>query len=743
MAVTNEQVTELYVAYFERAPDADGLAYWVNDSGLTIEQISQSFFDQPETQAKYPESMSSAEYIETIYQNVFDRSADAAGAVYWASELDSGNIQRSDMVMAVVNGAIDSDTSKDATILANKTAVGLDFAENGLNDTTQAIDVMSGVTAEADSVTEAKAKTDVYAEETFQYKLTSGVDNIVGSTNDDLIKGILGTVVATTTFTDGDVIDGGEGNDTLVLSGATDASKVSTTISNVENIELKAVTAATTLDAKAWTGVEKYTVNKAGFATTVEDVANTLKSVELSGATAAVTTTIDLADGLADSTVDVLVKNSAVVNTLDISDDSVEEYNLTSTGNSTGAGFTANSSVNLSTINVNGDSAIIVALASSENLEKIDASTLEAGLTYIDAALATDLKITGGTGANTITTGTGDDTITTGAGNDTITGTAGDNTIVTGDGVNSITTGGGDDTITGGAGVDTITTSGAGNDTIATAAGKDVITTGAGKNTINSGADDDTITAGGVDTIDAGAGNDTISGTFAGSSSTVVATINAGDGDDSISVGGGYVKITEAAGTDSLSVTAGELVVEAGTYSAINITGGTLDLSKLANNFTVSSVAGTLKTGSGEDTITMAAGGGTVDAGTSADIITGAGGTDIIDYSEFNATTNLLSGTTTATMDTINLFTTGTDKLKFGVANVDGTNADNDGSGAAVADYAAALASANALMDGTVIYVSEKDATNSYVFYDADGDGTADLAVTMAGIVALADGDIS
>ena len=36
MAVTREQVEELYVATFNRASDAEGLDYWVN-SGLNIE----------------------------------------------------------------------------------------------------------------------------------------------------------------------------------------------------------------------------------------------------------------------------------------------------------------------------------------------------------------------------------------------------------------------------------------------------------------------------------------------------------------------------------------------------------------------------------------------------------------------------------------------------------------------------------------------------------------------------------
>ncbi len=47
---TCESVTKLYIATFNRAPDASGLCYWLN-SGFSIEEIAESFFDQPETQA--------------------------------------------------------------------------------------------------------------------------------------------------------------------------------------------------------------------------------------------------------------------------------------------------------------------------------------------------------------------------------------------------------------------------------------------------------------------------------------------------------------------------------------------------------------------------------------------------------------------------------------------------------------------------------------------------------------------
>ena len=52
MAVTREQVAQIYVATFNRAPLEEGLDYWTN-SGFNIEQIAGSFFDQPEAQAIY------------------------------------------------------------------------------------------------------------------------------------------------------------------------------------------------------------------------------------------------------------------------------------------------------------------------------------------------------------------------------------------------------------------------------------------------------------------------------------------------------------------------------------------------------------------------------------------------------------------------------------------------------------------------------------------------------------------
>lgn len=90
-APTEESVAKLYVATFDRAPDTAGLAYWV-DSGLTLEHIAKSFFEQPETQLLYPPGTSSKVFVESIYSNLFNRAVDQAGLDYWVEEIDSGNI---------------------------------------------------------------------------------------------------------------------------------------------------------------------------------------------------------------------------------------------------------------------------------------------------------------------------------------------------------------------------------------------------------------------------------------------------------------------------------------------------------------------------------------------------------------------------------------------------------------------------------------------------------------------------
>ena len=75
MTITQTKLAELYVSFFNRAPDSAGLAYWVDqlDKGsLSLEDISRNWMsEQPEGLAKYPSTLTNADFISKIYQATY------------------------------------------------------------------------------------------------------------------------------------------------------------------------------------------------------------------------------------------------------------------------------------------------------------------------------------------------------------------------------------------------------------------------------------------------------------------------------------------------------------------------------------------------------------------------------------------------------------------------------------------------------------------------------------------------
>ena len=161
-----DSLTEVYIASFNRAPDAIGLDYWGSrlHDGMSLEAIAKSFFVQPETAAKYPPSTTNESFATTVYGNVLGRTPDAGGLAYWVGELDHG-FSRDKFLIAILNGAhANPSATLDVANLSNKVSVGEYYAlTKGLNDGTWANDVMSGVTSDGATVGTANAKTDAYA----------------------------------------------------------------------------------------------------------------------------------------------------------------------------------------------------------------------------------------------------------------------------------------------------------------------------------------------------------------------------------------------------------------------------------------------------------------------------------------------------------------------------------------------------------------------------------------------------
>jgi hypothetical protein len=85
------QAYRLYKAAFDRVPDVGGLGFQMNalDSGLTLSQVAGNFIASPEFQATYG-SVDNTAFITLLYQNVLDRAPDAGGLQFHLNELANG-----------------------------------------------------------------------------------------------------------------------------------------------------------------------------------------------------------------------------------------------------------------------------------------------------------------------------------------------------------------------------------------------------------------------------------------------------------------------------------------------------------------------------------------------------------------------------------------------------------------------------------------------------------------------------
>lgn len=169
-----EGLIELYVAYFNRAPDAIGLSFWANalSSGATFSDIAALFMQQDETAAIYPSDLTSGELVDIVYQNVLSREPDTEGRTFWVEMLESGLVDQDQLILEVLAGAqaephdgatqgfLDQQ-ALDRLHLSNKTDIGAYFAvHRGMSDTENASTVMELYNGLQNSVFDAVAAID-------------------------------------------------------------------------------------------------------------------------------------------------------------------------------------------------------------------------------------------------------------------------------------------------------------------------------------------------------------------------------------------------------------------------------------------------------------------------------------------------------------------------------------------------------------------------------------------------------
>tara|TARA_B110000046_G_scaffold77900_1_gene86011 strand:+ start:313 stop:2268 length:1956 start_codon:yes stop_codon:yes gene_type:complete len=152
-----QQLQELYVAFFNRVPDADGLEYWIGqfNSGQSINQIAESFYNSGIAFSELTgisAGMTNTSFINVVYNNVLGRSsgADPEGLSFWTTALQSGAETKATLVASIITSAHqfkgDAQWGWVADLLDNKVEVANLFSvEYGLNNLTSAESISNGM----------------------------------------------------------------------------------------------------------------------------------------------------------------------------------------------------------------------------------------------------------------------------------------------------------------------------------------------------------------------------------------------------------------------------------------------------------------------------------------------------------------------------------------------------------------------------------------------------------------------
>lgn len=149
-----ESLIEIYTAYFNRAPDSVGLMFWADKlaTGMSLEQIAEFFFDQPETRAAYSDTNNAEVFVSEVYDNVLGRTPDQDGFDFWVSVLDSGFVTEGAFVLEIIRGAKAGTSQEDVDYLAAKTDLGAYFGVGyGIDNRDDALAVFNALGDQATS----------------------------------------------------------------------------------------------------------------------------------------------------------------------------------------------------------------------------------------------------------------------------------------------------------------------------------------------------------------------------------------------------------------------------------------------------------------------------------------------------------------------------------------------------------------------------------------------------------------
>ena len=189
-------VKSMYTQVFDRDADQAGSTYWtdqLNSGAVSQDDVMKTFLESNE----YDEKQMEPDYnIDTIYDDVFGREADEAGSTYWNTQFDTTATNYDDIVSSMIN----SDEASNMYAAQEEVETG-----DTTNDFTTTI--ADGSVFTYDPVTRSPVM------------ISGPTDGTGDGADDDAIDEALGLTTLSTIDTTGTDGDGADGADGTVVDG--------------------------------------------------------------------------------------------------------------------------------------------------------------------------------------------------------------------------------------------------------------------------------------------------------------------------------------------------------------------------------------------------------------------------------------------------------------------------------------------------------------------------------------------
>ena len=333
-------VQELYVTYFGRPADAQGLQNFsaalaaasapADAAGLAaayasnsaVQVLINSFGTSPESVLLYGQvttsTASATAFVTAVFENLLDRAPAASGLNFWVSSITSGSLSLGDAALAIASGAETNQSAQgliDATTIANKLAVAAQFTasvsnSSGIADYSgpaaalTARSLLAGATstttAQSYQAEVAAAVATLGAQATNNtYTLTTGADNLSGALGSNTFNAVLDNAAGVAaglpaaTLNAGDSITPAGSDNILNISdyglGGT-LTIAQSTITGITTLNLQSAESIGTADFSAWSGLQTLNIGLSHGSDNVTVASGTNLIVRDTGSTGSVTT---------------------------------------------------------------------------------------------------------------------------------------------------------------------------------------------------------------------------------------------------------------------------------------------------------------------------------------------------------------------------------------------------------------------------------------------------------------------